>query len=349
MRNKRIGSVMLLVLLCLLVVAGCGTKSANTNGNTNTSTNTGTNTNKEKQPEPASQPEKTEEPTTKTVEHEYGKTEIPVKPQRIASYLLEDNLISLDVPFVYAFDLPGYFIHDQIAAKNIPTSGSFPLNLESLAATNPDLIIISKYAVDDQEGYDKVNMIAPTIAYDPNDWEGSLVKIGDALGLEEKAAAVISKYKERIQEVKQAIVAKIGSDKTAALIRPSAKDLQVFYPGFDSFTKTLYTELGLKVDKSIQQFEEKSSNTWGDDLSMEVLPKLTADYIFSMYGGSISTEEEFEQEWQSVKEFEKSVLWQKLPAVKNKQVGYLSGRHWMMSGAIADNMKLDDVLNTITK
>jgi len=348
MRNKRIGSVLLLVLLCLLVVAGCGTKT-NTNASANTSKNASTSTNKEEQSEPVSQPEQTEEATTKTVEHEYGKTEIPVKPLRIASYLLEDNLISLDVPFVYAFDLPGYYIHDQIAAKNIPTSGSYPLNLESLAITNPDLIIISKYAVEDQAGYDKVNLIAPTIAYDPNDWEGSLVKIGEALGLEDKATAVISAYKERIKEVKQAIVTKVGSDKTAALIRPFAKELQVFYPGFDSFTKTLYTELGLKVDESIQQFEEKSSNTWGDDLSIEVLPKLTADYIFTMYGGSIASEEEIQQEWQSVKEFEKSVLWQNLPAVKNKQVGYLSGRHWMMSGAIADNKKLGDVLDLINK
>ncbi|WP_165861188.1 ABC transporter substrate-binding protein [Paenibacillus paeoniae] len=330
MSKKRMSSIALLVLACLLVIAGCGEKA-----------------NKEGQEEKV-QPEHTST-STRIVEHPYGKTEIPVQPKRIATYLLEDSLISLDVPFIYSFDLPGYYLHDQIAAKNIPTSGALPLNVEAVAASNPDLIIISQYAVEDQLGYDKLNLIAPTIAYDPNDWEGSLIKIGEALGLEDKAAAVISAYKEHIIEVKDSIVKKVGTDKTVALIRPLAKDWQLFYPTFDSFTKIFYEELGLNVDESVAASQRESSNDWGDNLSLEVLPKLKSDYIFSMYGSSLSDNEEFETERQSVKDFEKSSLWKNLPAVQSNQVGYISGRHWMTSGFIADKMKLDDVLGFLTK
>ncbi|RXZ83260.1 ABC transporter substrate-binding protein [Paenibacillaceae bacterium] len=329
MQGRKVTALMLLMLAVTIIAAACGDKGAEL-------------------PKTDSTGGEEQQGETRTVEHAYGKTEIPVHPQRIAQYWMEDNLLSLEVPFIYSFNMPGYFLHDQIEKLGIKTDSAFPLNLEALAAANPDLIIISQYAVDDEAGYAQLNKIAPTIAFDPNDWQGSIQKLGDALGVSDKATAVIAAHQEYINTVKNAITDKIGTDKTIALIRPSAKDLQVFFPGFSSITKTVYTELGLAADDSIKKFEQDGSYEWGDDLSLEKIPELQADYILSMYGSSISTEDEFEREAAEVKEFEKSPLWKDLPAVKNGQVTLVSGRHWMMSGAIADRMKLEDVLKAVT-
>lgn len=60
------------------------------------------------------------------------------------------------------------------------------------------IIIINGYV--DQTGYEKLSQIAPTLAYDLDDWKASIIEIGKALNREEKANAVIQAYDDKLKQ-----------------------------------------------------------------------------------------------------------------------------------------------------
>ncbi|WP_237391616.1 ABC transporter substrate-binding protein [Paenibacillus dendrobii] len=279
------------------------------------------------------------------IKHGFGETEVPLHPKRVAVFGLEDIMLSLEAPMVYAYDFIGYYLDDEIQKLNIPVSGSadFKPNLEAILQTNPDLIIVQQYSID-QKGYDELSKIAPTIAFAPDDWKSSIIEIGKALGLEDKAHSVIQANEEELKKAKEQIVQAVGADKTVAYIRPSDKDLQVFFPSFN----LVYKELGLLPYQGIAELQQKTKDDWGINLSLEDLPSITADYIFAIYGGSIDTEDAFQKEVSASKAIEELKLWKSIPAVKEDHVFKVSSRHWMSSGPIAESREVDDVVNAVT-
>ncbi|MEK3722792.1 ABC transporter substrate-binding protein [Paenibacillus sp. FSL H8-0034] len=279
------------------------------------------------------------------IKHGFGETEVPVHPKRIAVFGLEDIMLSMDVPMVYAYDFKGYYLDDQIRKLKIPVSESadFKPNLEAILETAPDLIIVQQYSID-QKVYDDLSKIAPTLAFAPSEWKSSIIEIGKVLGIKDKAQAVIQSHENMLKQAKEKIMQTVGPDKTVAYIRPSDKDLQLFFPSFN----LVYTDLGLKPDASVATLQKNTKDDWGINLSLEELPSITADYIFAIYGGSIDTEEGFQKKVQESNQIEKLQLWQSIPAVKNNQFFKVSSRHWMSSGPIAESREVDDVVHAIT-
>lgn len=335
-------TVLLAMLLVVVLVSACGNKGASGEGNGTAEANT--NARQTAAAAETAQPSSGEgQPVL--IKHSFGETEVPAHPQRVAVFGLEDLMLSLDAPMVYAYDFKGYYLDDQIRKLNIPVSDSadFKPNLEAILKTDPDLIIVQQNSID-QKGYDELSKIAPTIAFAPSDWKSSILEIGKALGIEDKAQAVIKSHEAMLNQAKEKIIQAVGPDKTVAFIRPSDKDLQLFFPSFN----LVYTDFGLKPDASVEAFEKTAEDDWGVNLSLEDLPSLKADYIFAIYGGSIDTEENLQKELQMSKQIEKLQLWQSIPAVKNNQVFKVSARHWMSSGPIAESREAEDVVNAVT-
>jgi len=330
--SKKIAAL-IVVLLAALMVSACGN-----NGNSNT-----TGASASSSPS-ASAP--SEGARTQTVKHYYGETEVPLHPQRVAVFGLEDIALSLDAPLVYAYGFDGYYVYDKLKERNVPVSGSSDLkpNVEAILASNPDLIVLQGYFTDEQ-GYKELSKIAPTIAYTPADWKGNVVEIGKVLGAEAKAQEVLSAYDGKLKQAKETISAAVGTANSVIYLRPSDKDLQVFYP---SFAPLIYDDLGLKPDASIAEFQKESDEDWGINTSLEKLPSIKADYVFAIYGGSISSAEEFAKETAASTEVEKLQLWKDLPAVKNNRVFKVSARTWMSSGPIANGHVIDDVVAAVT-
>ncbi|MBJ6360028.1 ABC transporter substrate-binding protein [Paenibacillus roseus] len=281
---------------------------------------------------------------TKVVKHMMGESEIPVNPQRIAVNGLEDIMLALDAPMVHAQSMKGQYLYDVLQEKKIPsvyTPGS--LNYESILDSKPDLII-TNLLPSDKESYEQLSKIAPTIVYDRSDWKSSIVAIGKAINREDKAASVIQAYDEKLSKAKAAIIAKIGADRTLAFIRPSNKDVQLFFPAF-SYTSIAYTDLGMTLDPVLAKFREKEEEgSWGIESSLETLPDLSADYLFVTAGGSFDSEDEEKVALKELTEVETRKIWKEIPAVKQGHVYKMSARHWMLNGPTADNMKIDDVL-----
>ncbi|MFD2329637.1 ABC transporter substrate-binding protein [Cohnella sp. GCM10020058] len=281
---------------------------------------------------------------TKVVKHLMGKSEIPNNPQRIAVNGLEDIMLALDAPMVHAQSLKGQYLYDRLQEKKIPsvyTPGS--INFESILDSKPDLIVANLLA-SDQASYDQLSKIAPTIVYDRSDWRSSIIAIGEAINREDKAASIIQAYDEKLSKAKAAIIAKIGADRTIAFIRPSNKDVQLFFPAF-SYTSIAYKDLGMTLDPVLAKLQEKEEEgSWGIEASLETLPDLSADYLFVTAGGSFDSEDEATAALDELTEVENLAVWKKIPAVQQGHVYKMSARHWMLNGPTADNMKIDDVL-----
>ncbi|WP_254450640.1 AraC family transcriptional regulator [Cohnella herbarum] len=322
-----VGTVMLLCMT--LLFSGCTTSTGSTEPTATSGTSTTVAQNQLQ---------------TKVVKHMMGESEIPINPQRIAVNGLEDIMLVLDAPMVLAQSLKGQYLYDRLQEKKVPsvyTPGS--INYESILDSEPDLIIANLLA-SDKESYEQLSKIAPTIVYDRSDWKNSIVAIGKAINREDKAASVIQAYDEKLSKAKAAIIAKIGADRTLAFIRPSNKDVQLFFPAF-SYTSIAYKDLGMTLDPVLAKFREKEGEeSWGIEASLETLPDLSADYLFVTAGGSFDSEDEAKVALEELTEVENLTIWNNIPAVKQGHVYKMSARHWMLNGPIADNMKIDDVL-----
>ncbi|MFC3804035.1 iron-siderophore ABC transporter substrate-binding protein [Cohnella sp. GCM10012308] len=333
--KRRLGFLGLLLLLAVVMVAACG-KNENQAGGAATQTT-------------GEAAEAAAGESTKTVQHIFGETAIPAQPMRIVSIGLEDMLLALDVPLVQANGMEGYYLYDRLQEKNVPLLyAGAGINYEAILAEKPDLILVLSGLVPDQEAYDKISRIAPTLVYDRDEWKTSIVKIGQALGLENQANTVIQAYDEKLAQAHDSIVQAIGTDKTVALIRPSEKDLQLFLPRF-AYGSVLYNDLGLSPAAFVTESQNESAeDTSASTLSLEKLPEFDADYLFTTAGGSLSPEIDFKKALEVVTGVEKLQVWQSIPAVKLKHSYKLSARHWMLSGPIADGMKIDDVVAAVT-
>lgn len=338
-RHQKFAGLMIILLLAAMISA-CGN-----NTNAGEKANSGNAT----EPVQTDSPQSTaqaEEKKPQTIKHAYGETQVPSNPKRIAVIGLEDITLSLGVPLVYAYGFNGYYLEDQLKELKILMSGSSDTNqnLEQILESKPDLILLQQYFTD-QAGYDELSKIAPTLPFTPDDWKTNITEIGKILGLEEKSQAVIQAYDDKINEAKAKISSAVGADNKVVFIRPSVKDLQVFFP---SFNKLIYEQLGLVPDTSIAAFQKESSDDWGMNTSLEKLPTITADYIFAIYGGSIDTAEDFAKEEAASAEVEKLSVWKSMPAVKENHVFKVSARHWMSSGPIAEGRVIDDVVAAVT-
>ncbi|MFF2090640.1 ABC transporter substrate-binding protein [Paenibacillus sp. NPDC058174] len=282
---------------------------------------------------------------TQLIKHAFGETEIPLHPKRVAVFGLEDIMLSLEAPMVYAYGFKGYYLEEQLKQQNVKLSNdtNYEPSNEEILASQPDLIIVQQYAID-QSKYEALSKIAPTIAFAPSDWRSSIVEIGKALGKEDKAQEVIKAHDEKIEQAKKAVTAAVGADKTVVYMRPSEKELQVFFPSF-SF---VYTAFGLNPDISIAEFQKETSDDWGINTSLEKLPSIKADYIFAIYGGSIDTEETVQKELDASTAIEQLQVWKVMPAVKENHVFKVSPRHWMSSGPIAESRQIEDVVAAVT-
>ncbi|MFF2094206.1 AraC family transcriptional regulator [Paenibacillus sp. NPDC058174] len=281
---------------------------------------------------------------TKLVKHMMGESEVPNNPQRIAVNGLEDIMLALDAPMVHAQSMKGQYLYDTLQAKNIPSVYTPDgINYESILDSKPDLIIANLLPTD-TESYKQLSKIAPTIVYDRSDWQTSIAAIGKAIGREEKAQSIIHDYQEKLSKAKEAIVAKIGADRTLAFIRPSKQDVQLFFPAF-SYTSIAYKDLGLTLEPMLANLMSKEEEgAWGIESSLETLPDLTADYLFVTVGGSFDSEDEAKDALEEMSVVEDLNVWKSIPAVKQGHVYKMSSRHWMLNGPTADSMKINDVL-----
>lgn len=157
----------------------------------------------------------------RTLQTPKGPLTLKQAPERIVStsVTITGTLLAIHAPLVGSggtsrnstvSDDRGFFKQWSAEAAQI---GLKPLyitepNAEAIAAAAPDLIVISATGGDSAlKLYDQLSAIAPTLVIDYGDksWQQLAVQLGEITGHEKDASAVIDRFEQRVQAVKQAI------------------------------------------------------------------------------------------------------------------------------------------------
>jgi iron complex transport system substrate-binding protein len=328
--NKvKLGSVVLLiVVMAVSLLTACGTGKAN---QVEPSQETAA-------PQESKQAAATDEPgaeaATKTVTDEQGhELVIPSKPVKVFAPYMEDSLLSLGVTPVAQWangDKGQAYLQDRL--QNVPTAnftGGLPPSPEQIMDFEPDLIILHTAHYADNGVYDNYSKIAPTYVFNnaAGDLDSSITKLGELLGKEEEAKQALADYAKKKEEAK-AKLAPVTEGKNAVLINFNAKGMYLiggnYFGGY-----VLSHELGIGKSKLV---ETKNSV----DASLEILPELDADFIFTIdYAGSGAA---------NIKELTDNEIWRSMPAVKAGHVYEVSDEYWTGGGLIAYGKIIDDVV-----
>lgn len=221
-------------------------------------------------------------------------------------------------------------MQDQL--QDVPLAnfaGGLPPSPEVVMAFEPDLIILHNAFYAENGVYENYSKIAPTYVFNnaAGDLESSITKLGELLGKPEEAVNALSAYEQKKEEAK-AKLAPVVDGKNAVLINFNGKGMYLiggnYFGGY-----VLSHELGIGKSKLLE-----TANSL--DASLEILPDLDADFIFTInYGGTGTA---------NIMELTDNAIWKSMPAAKNENVFEVSDQYWTGSGLIAYGKMIDDVV-----
>ncbi|CAH0344697.1 iron-siderophore ABC transporter substrate-binding protein [Bacillus sp. CECT 9360] len=279
-----------------------------------------------------------------TVKHAMGETEIPSTPKKVVILTNEgtEALLAMDVKPVGAVQSwlgdPWY---DHIAddMKNVEVVGTeSEINLEAIAAVQPDLIIGNKLR--QEKLYDQLSEIAPTVFSETlrGDWKENFSLYAKALNREDKAKEVLSQYDQKVNDLKE----KLG-DKTnqeVSIVRFMAGVTRIYYT--DSFSGVIFDELGFKRAKHQATLftDENKLGNLAVEVGKEAIPEMDADALFYFTYAPKGDNKALSTE----KEWTGDPLWKNLNAVKEGNAHQVDDATWNTAGGvIAANIMLDDI------
>lgn len=150
-----------------------------------------------------------------TIEHKFGSTTIPSKPQRVVTVGWNDQDFALSLGEVpvstreWFTEYPTYpWVAAKLGGKTLPTF-SAEINYEAIIKQQPDLIL-AIYETITKETYDKLSQIAPTVVQssqykdEETPWDVQTLTTGKALGKSVEAQALVDKVKAAAEAAKTA-------------------------------------------------------------------------------------------------------------------------------------------------
>ncbi|WP_404400395.1 ABC transporter substrate-binding protein [Pelagibacterium halotolerans] len=214
---------------------------------------------------------------------------VPANPQRIVTLhdsrltvpLLELGVVPVgshgrvaedSTPFIRSsLEITGY----DFANSEIAFVGETPIDVEQVAALEPDLIIAPNW---EEVGIDQLRTIAPTYIFDygaiADEFE-IYQKLAELTGVEDRLATLEARYAEQIAMIRALIEDPAGI--TVSVIQPRLGQVRAWNTYF-SLGKVL-RDVGFSFPETIDAIGE----TDVADFSAEVLPELDADFIFITY------------------------------------------------------------------
>lgn len=303
------------------------------------------------EPEPDPEPEEPEpEPTTRVVEHPFGSTEVPFRPERV--YVggpdALDVAIALGVPLVGGaqwrsdLSLPSYM---QAVGGDVPTpTDPDEPNLELIATLQPDLILIPNFEAATQ--YELFSQIAPTVVFGGVDqstferesWPELLAEIAAYTNTEDAVADVLATYDADIARLQDALVASGFDGAEVAMLRPTGEtEFRLYRPIGQSAGDTIWVDAGLPYQTVPDTLVDNGIYA---TLSAERVDLVTSELVF------IVLPEGFAPFAQA--ELDNSLVWQASPALTDGEVCLIdresSEQAWLNVGPLATGHIIDDIV-----
>lgn len=279
------------------------------------------------------------------VEHALGESCIPEQPQRVFTL----DMTTFDLLLVAGIEPPAFSgvildtllrMHPEMEATfesfyDPTVDVGFPPNVETVIATQPDLIIIPN----DFFGallYPQLSEAIPTIVYEPTpgDWKTRLRESGELLGLSDLVEELIADYDARVAEL-QVTLGEDASEIDISLVRTFPDQIGLVVAGMTASTTLQEVGLGRPEAQAVD-YEYVLSELDGRSeilISEESLTLAEGDFIF-LFGdpGDLLS----------------NPLWNALSAIQAgnmAQVGY----YWWGDGLFAAHDQLDDIFEYIAQ
>ncbi|MCD8852093.1 ABC transporter substrate-binding protein [Staphylococcus xylosus] len=241
---------------------------------------------------------------TKSYKLDSGKSiDIPKKPQRIAvvapTYAGGIKYLGGDIVAVNEQVDSSKLLKDKF--KGVEKIGEN--DVEKVAKAKPDLIVV--YSTD--KNIKKYNKIAPTVVYDygKHKYLDQQRELGKLLDKEDKVASWEKEWKAQTKKDGQEIKEKIGEDATVSIFDEFDKKLYSYGPNWGRGGEVLYQAFDLKMPDKLNDLVKKEG--WAE-VKQEKIADYAGDYIVSTSEGK------------SKPAYEKTDLWQNIPAVQKDQV-----------------------------
>lgn len=236
-----------------------------------------------------------------------GEVTIPANPERIVDLSgCSDTLALLGYNVVGTCNSSGYdytkivsYLEDTLQnAQVLGYSMSETVDIESVIALNPDLIVISKTQ---QKSYDQLSEIAPTVMVDveQTDMKADMMKIAAVMGKEDDLNKWIADYEAEAKALGDEIKARNGEDATYLSFLASQNSIFIYdIAGLGNF---LYHDLGLKRPENLPEQEDVSLPV----VTLEGLAEINGDYFVAT-----ATDEDLAL-------LNSSSIWKSMDTVKN--------------------------------
>lgn len=293
--------------------------------------------------EPKAEPKKEEKQETITIEHAMGTTEVPADPKRVVVLTSEgtEALLTLGITPVGATQPATgnpWYPHMEDQMKDVkPVGDEQQVNLEAIAALEPDLIIGNKMR--QEKVYEQLSSIAPTVFSETlrGDWKENFKFYAKAVNKEEEGETVLTDYDKRIKELQGKLGDQLNQEVSVVRFMPG--DARIYHQ--DSFSGVILNDLGFKRpgDQNNDDFAEKN-------VSKERIPAMDGDILFYFTYDPGNEQKGSELE----KEYTNDPLFQNLNAVKNDKVYKVDDVIWNTAGGVmAANLMLDDIEKLLVK
>lgn len=316
MKQSKFFLLMVLSLVTMLLLAACGGNS--------------------EEAEETEEPKPTEENTSYTVENAMETVTLDKTPERVVILTNEgtEALLALGVKPVGAVQSwTGDPWYDHIASEmeGVEVVGlESQVNVEAIAALQPDLIIGNKMRQEDI--YEQLSKIAPTVFAETlrGNWKENFELYAKAVNKVEEGNQVLADYDNRIKEIQT----KLGEDvnKEVSMVRFMAGDVRIYHK--DSFSGVILEQIGFARPESqdVDDFAEKNA-------TKERIPAMDGDILFYFtYEVGDGKATNLEKEWIE------DPLFQNLEVAKAGEVYKVDDAIWNTAGGvIAANLMLDDI------
>ncbi|KAB1653423.1 ABC transporter substrate-binding protein [Pseudoclavibacter chungangensis] len=260
--------------------------------------------------------------TAVTTSGAFGSSEITAVPQRVfalsptdADMLLSIGVEPIAIPYTAQIDAATggsgmYPWQKAIYPADTPRVevSTEELNVEAIAATEPDLIVGTTFFGLTQETYDKLSSIAPVVHFDtePNAdaWQDSVAKIGEATGHGAEASEAVADAEASLAGVREAHPELEGVTYNA-IISPTQDGFALLCSTDDNLARVM-TEFGMVLSDyatGIDCAQGKAMLGW------ENLANMDADVLWAIPD---TTEQ--------MSELDAQALWAGLPAVQRDAV-----------------------------
>ncbi|MGD6832464.1 ABC transporter substrate-binding protein [Sutcliffiella halmapala] len=321
-KNKKIFTLFLLSIVTSLILAACGNNSGNNNAGKDNEGNG----------------DAPKEETSYTVEHAMGTAEIKGTPEKVVILTNEgtEALLAMGVKPVGAVQSwlgDTWYDHIKSDMEGVEVVGTeSAVNLEAIAALQPDLIIGNKLRQEDV--YEQLNAIAPTVFAETlkGDWKENFALYSKALNKEEEGKKVMDDYDARVASISEEAGEGDKLQQEVSIVRFTAGDVRIYHK--DSFSGVILDQLGFARPESqnVNDFAEMNA-------TKERIPAMDGDVLFHF---SFETGEgdatKLKEEWLE------DPLFKNLEVAKAGNVHEVSDAVWNTAGGvIAANLMLDDI------